>query len=96
MDDIHDIDKDEFFARLTDEAATPDPRFIESLRVKVNRAAGSTGGSGNLFGGLKHFVIVAVISAASLIGFTTIQNTAPSANTSAPVDEPAVVTGNRL
>lgn len=94
MNNIHDIDKDEFFALLTDQAAAPDPVFVESLRRRVSSAGGSGGSNASLFGGLKHFVLIAVVSAAVLTGFTSMQSARPVANTVNQIDDSIVVAGN--
>ena len=94
MNNIEDMNRDEFFALLTDDAATPSPQFIESLRGKVSQAAGGSTGPGNgLFGGLKHFVLIAVVSAAVLTGFTSMQTAPPTANTTTPTDASTVIGG---
>jgi hypothetical protein len=67
------MDKDTFFASLTNEAATPDPEFIEALRKKVVAIAGGGStpgaGSGSLFSGPT--IIVAGIITSLIAGGIT-------------------------
>ena len=69
------MDREAFFALLTDEAAAPDPKFIRKLRKQVIKASG-----GGILPGSPNMIVAGVITAATagVIGFALLQSDNPA------------------